>query len=146
MTGVFVFILRILLAISLYAFIGIVFVTVWRQLQAQIKILSPQISNNLRLIPLDAEDTEVIEIKQSEVIVGRDPNNKVYIPDETVSAQHARIYFSDHHWWINDLNSTNGTYLNDELIDRPCVLTENDIIMAGQVKFTVQIINIFMQH
>ncbi|PKN82193.1 MAG: hypothetical protein CVU46_18260 [Chloroflexi bacterium HGW-Chloroflexi-8] len=97
-------------------------------------------------MPVDLESNESIEIKQAEVVIGRDPNNKVFIQDETVSAQHARIYFSDHHWWINDLNSTNGTYLNDELVDRPCVLTDHDTIMIGQVKFKIQIVNISIQH
>jgi len=129
MTGILVFILRIILSLCLYAFITIVFITIWRQLKA-----------------VDLESNESIEIKQAEVVIGRDPNNKVFIQDETVSAQHARIYFSDHHWWINDLNSTNGTYLNDELVDRPCVLTDHDTIMIGQVKFKIQIVNISIQH
>jgi pSer/pThr/pTyr-binding forkhead associated (FHA) protein len=141
MTGIVVFILRIILAASLYVFIGIMFLTIWRQLKTQIKILSPEINNMLRLIPVDDEQFDTIEIKQAEVIVGRDPNNKIYISDETVSAQHCRIYISDQQWWINDLNSTNGTYLNDEIIDRPCVLTDGDMIMFGQVKFSIQVIN-----
>jgi len=145
MTGILVFILRIILSLCLYAFITIVFITIWRQLKSQIKILSPELSNNLRLFPIDIESYDSIEITQAEVVIGRDPNNKVFVQDETVSAQHARIYFSDHHWWINDLNSTNGTFVNDELIDRPCVLTDHDTITIGQVKFTIQIINISNQ-
>ena len=141
MTGIVVFILRIILAASLFLFIGIMFITIWRQLKTQIKILSPEINNVLRLIPVENEQIDTFEIKQAEVIVGRDPNNKIYIPDETISAQHCRIYISDQQWWINDLNSTNGTYLNDEIIDRPCVLTDGDMIMFGQVKFSIQIIN-----
>ena len=141
MTGIVVFILRIILATSLYVFIWIMFITIWRQLKTQIKLLSPEINNMLRLIPVEHEQIDAIEIKQAEVIVGRDPNNRIYIPDETISAQHCRIYFSDQQWWINDLNSTNGTYLNDEIIDRPCVVTDGDMIMFGQVKFSIQIIN-----
>lgn len=140
MTGVVVFIIRILLALCLYAFIGVIFMTIWRQLKAQVKILSPELNNFLRLVPVDMDGFETLEIKQTEVILGRDPNNKIFIPNETVSAQHARLYFSEQHWWINDLNSTNGTYLNNELIDRPCVLTDNDVIMIGQAKFAIQII------
>jgi pSer/pThr/pTyr-binding forkhead associated (FHA) protein len=141
MTGIVVFILRIFLAASLFVFIGIMFITIWRQLKTQLKLLSPEINNVLRLIPVETEQIDTIEIKQAEVIVGRDPNNKIYIPDETISAQHCRIYISDQQWWINDLNSTNGTYLNDEIIDRPCVMTDGDMIMFGQVKFSIQIIN-----
>ena len=141
MTGIVVFILRIFLAASLFVFIGIMFITIWRQLKTQLKLLSPETNYVLRLIPVETEQIDTIEIKQAEVIVGRDPNNKIYIPDETISAQHCQIYISDQQWWINDLNSTNGTYLNDEIIDRPCVMTDGDMIMFGQVKFSIQIIN-----
>ncbi len=139
MTGTIVLILRILLSISLYAFIFILFITIWRQLKTQMKILAPELSTHLTLIAVENKDQEPYEINQSDALLGRDPNCKIHINDETVSAQHARIYLADQHWWINDLNSTNGTFLNEEPMDRPCVITDNDLIRLGQVKLVVQI-------
>lgn len=139
MTGTIAFIIRILLALSLLTFIAILFITIWRQLKAQIKLIAPELQSFISLIPIDEDPAGPFEIKQAEVLIGRDPNCKVHIPSETVSAQHGRLYFSDQHWWINDLNSTNGTFLNDESIDRPCVLTENDTLAFGDVKYKVQI-------
>ncbi len=141
MTGIIAFVIRVLLALSLLAFIAVLFLTIWRQLKAQIKIISPEFYSHINLLPIGEEDRESFEIKQAEVLIGRDPNCKVHIQNETVSAQHSRLYYADQHWWINDLNSTNGTFLNDEVIDRPCVLTENDVLTFGEVKFNVKILS-----
>ncbi len=141
MIGIIALIIRILLAISLLGFIFVLFITIRRQLKTQLQMISPELTTFVQMVPIDSPNGESIDIKQSEVLIGRDPNCKVYIPNDTVSAQHSRLYFADQHWWINDLNSTNGTFLNDEAIDRPCVLTENDILSFGEVKFKIQIFN-----
>lgn len=141
MTGIIALIVRILLALSLLAFMAILFITIWRQLKAQIKLIAPELQSFIRLVPVEEDPGGPFEIKQAEALIGRDPNCKIHIANDTVSAQHSRLYFSDQHWWINDLNSTNGTFLNDEPIDRPCVLTENDTIAFGEVKFKVDIYN-----
>jgi hypothetical protein len=139
MTGNLVFIIRILLSISLYVFVALLFFTIWRQLKTQMKILGPKMNTKIKLTLVEKEDQEPYEINQTEALIGRDPNCMVHINDETVSAQHARIYLSDQHWWINDLNSTNGTFLNEEAIDRPCVITNNDLIRLGKIQLMVNV-------
>ncbi|PKO16861.1 MAG: hypothetical protein CVU39_06490 [Chloroflexi bacterium HGW-Chloroflexi-10] len=139
MTATLILILRILLALSLYIFLGLMFITIWRQMRLQMKILSPQMKMGLLLYLVDQPDEEPTEIKQPDALIGRDLNCKIHIRDETVSAQHARLYLADQNWWINDLNSTNGTFLNEEPIDRPCVIADQDIIRVGQIKLRVQV-------
>ncbi|MAT44841.1 MAG: hypothetical protein CL609_21125 [Anaerolineaceae bacterium] len=139
MTGIVVFILRLLLAIALYTFIGLIFITMLKQYKSQIRLLTPQSNTALQLTSLNQPEKTTHKINQSEVLVGRDPNCKIHIQDETVSSQHVRIYYHDNNWWIVDLNSTNGTFLNEEMISHPCVITENDEVRIGQVKFLVHI-------
>lgn len=137
MTATIIFILRIILALLLIGFIAAFFLTTSRQLKTQMKLLSPNIIIHLRLSYKDKPDEDSFLIQQSDVLVGRDPNCKVHIPNETISAQHARIYLIDQNWWIQDLNSTNGTFLNDERIEQPCILTNNDLVQVGNVKLIV---------
>ena len=137
MTATIIFILRIILALLLIGFIAAFFLTTSRQLKTQMKLLSPNIIIHLRLSYKDKPEEDSFLIQQSDVLVGRDPNCKVHIPNETISAQHARIYLIDQNWWIQALNSTNGTFLNDERIEQPCILTNNDLVQVGNVKFLV---------
>jgi pSer/pThr/pTyr-binding forkhead associated (FHA) protein len=140
MTAIVVLILRIILAILLLGFVGLLFLTTWRQLNTQIKLLSPDLSSNIRISFKENPEQEAFVIKQTDVLLGRDPNCKIHIPDETISAQHARLYLIDQNWWINDLNSTNGTFLNDERIDQPCILADNDMLQVGNVKLIIRTI------
>ncbi|MBW6474276.1 MAG: FHA domain-containing protein [Anaerolineaceae bacterium] len=141
MTAIVVLILRIILAILLLGFVGLLFLTTWRQLKTQIKLLSPDSSSSIRISFKENPEQEAFVIKQTDVLLGRDPNCKVHIPDETISAQHARLYLIDQYWWIHDLNSTNGTFLNDERIDQPCILADNDMLQVGNVKLIIHTIN-----
>ncbi|MDX9850512.1 MAG: FHA domain-containing protein [Anaerolineaceae bacterium] len=141
MTAIFILILRIILAILLLGFVGLLFFTTWRQLQTQVKLLSPDLSSSIHISYKDNPEQEAFVIKQTDVLVGRDPNCKVHIPDETISAQHARVYLVDQNWWVQDLNSTNGTFLNDERIDQPCILADNDMLQIGNVKLIIHTIN-----
>ena len=134
MTAIFILILRIILAILLLGFVGLLFFTTWRQLQTQVKLLSPDLSSSIHISYKDNPEQEAFVIKQTDVLVGRDPNCKVHIPDETISAQHARVY-------LVDQNSTNGTFLNDERIDQPCILADNDMLQIGNVKLIIHTIN-----
>ncbi len=139
MTATVVFILRLLLALALYAFIGLIFITILRQYRSQFCCSTPQSNTALQLTSIDQPEKVTHKINQSEVLVGRDPNCKIHIQNDTVSSQHVRIYYHDNNWWIVDLNSTNGTFLNEEMISHPCVITENDEVRIGQVKFLVHI-------
>src|SRR6056297_610159 len=53
-----------------------------------------------------------------EVIIGRDVNADFQIAERSVSRRHCRIVFDDDRHWVEDLGSTNRTYLNDEAIER----------------------------
>lgn len=137
MTAIIILILRIVLATLLLGFLGLLFFTTWRQLNTQIRLLSPELSINLSVSYQDHPDQEAFIIQQSDVLVGRDPNCKIHILDETISAQHARLYLIDQNWWVQDLNSTNGTFLNDERIEQPCILTDHDLLQVGNIKLIV---------
>ncbi len=54
------------------------------------------------------------ELEPGEYIVGRYPTNDIVIPDPYVSRRHARIFYKDGEWYIEDLDSTNGTIVGNE--------------------------------
>jgi pSer/pThr/pTyr-binding forkhead associated (FHA) protein len=64
-------------------------------------------------------------------LIGRDSSNVAVIKDRQASRQHARITCSNGDFWIEDLNSLNGTRLNGVRIQKKQKLTNNDQIGVG---------------
>ena len=72
-----------------------------------------------------------IESGKEEITIGRDAENDIQIDNIAVSGEHARILKGPYHYLIEDLNSTNGTFVNEEKITKR-VLEENDAITIGK--------------
>lgn len=137
MTGIVVLIFRILLAASLYGFLGWAFFTVWRDLRSQGRLIS---APNIPALAIKALEKDPVEtFTTPEVILGRSLNCDYPIPDETVSARHARMSYHHNQWWVEDLGSTNGTYLNDERVNVPTVVISGDELRCGQVSLILSI-------
>jgi hypothetical protein len=63
--------------------------------------------------------------------LGRDPSAAIAIKDDQVSRRHARVFFEAGQATVEDLGSTNGTYVNDQLIASPRPLEPDDRIRVG---------------
>ena len=67
-----------------------------------------------------------------EVTVGRSPGCAVPLDDDTfASSIHARVFRRSGELWLEDLGSTNGTWLNDERLDNPVRLRRGDRVKVG---------------
>ena len=73
-----------------------------------------------------------IDISTDEVFIGRDPSNHVILDVDSVSRRHARIAFMGEERAVQDLGSTNGTYLNDEPVESR-LLRSGDLVRIGDV-------------
>jgi pSer/pThr/pTyr-binding forkhead associated (FHA) protein len=75
--------------------------------------------------------TQVYDVKGQEAVIGREPGGGIPIPMEGVSRQHARIVFDGKAYILEDMKSTNGTYLNGQGISRE-KLYHLDVIGLGR--------------
>jgi diguanylate cyclase (GGDEF)-like protein len=66
--------------------------------------------------------------------VGRERGNQIVLPSDSVSRRHCRIDKRKSSWFIKDLGSTNGTYVNDELVEE-YQLRRGDQIKVGDTIF-----------
>lgn len=66
-----------------------------------------------------------------EVTLGRAAGCQVTLDDSYISQLHARVYARDGRWMVEDLGSTNGTYLNRQRVSGPMVLQAGDRIQVG---------------
>lgn len=139
MTGPVFLILRIILLACLYGFLAWALYLIWRDLRAHSQAISAPYIPPLALMQLDAPEDNRKEFAKSEVIIGRSASSDFMIPDDTVSARHSRLSYHHNQWWLEDLRSTNGTYLNDERVIGPTVIVSGDEIRCGQVDLLVHI-------
>jgi predicted component of type VI protein secretion system len=65
------------------------------------------------------------------VTIGRLPDNNIVIDNPAVSGRHARVYREGNHYVLEDLKSTNGTFVNDKPIARHTLL-EGDTVLVGK--------------
>jgi pSer/pThr/pTyr-binding forkhead associated (FHA) protein len=136
MSAIVVLIIRILLTISLYAFLGWAIYTLWRELQVSNQLISSRRIPAINITQLDEEDTNAV-YTNSEVIIGRESSTDYVIQNETVSARHARLSYHHNQWWVEDLQSTNGTFLNDERVETATVIISGDELRCGNVTLLV---------
>ena len=72
-----------------------------------------------------------IPLVENQYIVGRDSEAGFVVSRSSVSRQHARLYVDDDgNWWVEDLNSTNGTFVNESRIHAQ-QLTDSDQVRFG---------------
>jgi len=136
MSAPFVLALRLLLALSLYAFLGWTLLTIWRELHAQGSMLAARKIPGITLsVQLTDKPTTQHYFTQSEILLGRDPHCDVPLLDDTVSMRHARLSYHHGQWWLEDLASTNGTRLNNETLSIPTVIIGGDHILCGKAAF-----------
>ncbi|MGI5837175.1 MAG: FHA domain-containing protein [Chloroflexota bacterium] len=68
-----------------------------------------------------------------EATIGRASSNTIILADPFVSSNHAKLVYRDEKWWLTDLGSRNGTWINGERVDREVPLYPDDILTIGQV-------------
>ena len=64
--------------------------------------------------------------------LGRSPTNTVTLVDSYVSSDHALLSWRDERWWLEDLKSTNGTFVNRDRVRRPTEVGYGDLIQVGR--------------
>jgi hypothetical protein len=81
------------------------------------------------------EEGEELELDSSALLLGRGPGNDVDLGrDEYASTEHARIEPRRDGVWLEDIGSTNGTYLNGIRLTRPKRLTAGDVVRVGETE------------
>ncbi len=139
MNALLLFIIRLITLLLLYLFIGWIAYTIFMDLR---KTNQPESKVSVTPITLIQANDDLGESRQfvaQEVLIGRDPANPFYLEDGTVSVRHLKLTFRNQHWWAEDLESTNGSYLNGDQILSPVILTDGDELRLGQVVLTVRI-------
>ena len=132
-------IVRLLMAAALYAFLGWTFWLIWKSLRQQAGQMDVPSLPVLSLKRVDGLQEGIFRFTRAEVIIGRERGCDCRLADKAISARHARLAYRHSQWWVEDLGSKNGTFLNQERVIQPVVLTAGDELRCGQVVLQVAI-------
>lgn len=79
-----------------------------------------------------------IPVSASPFTIGRNPDNHLALPEANVSRRHAQLDLRGGRWWLQDLDSANGTAVNRQRLSpaQPVPLSSGDVITIGESVFT----------
>jgi pSer/pThr/pTyr-binding forkhead associated (FHA) protein len=79
-----------------------------------------------------------IPLTGRELHIGRAVNSDLVITDEYASTQHAKLVLINDEWLVQDLNSTNGTFLGGTRVGIPAVVKLNTPVKVGKTVFELR--------
>jgi pSer/pThr/pTyr-binding forkhead associated (FHA) protein len=139
--------LEVLILVLRFAVVGLLYLFLWQVLRAVINEVRALGQPNQNQPANRYGQLIVLRSGQSGVPVGKifalGPSNllgrsmescEIALNDSFLSQQHARLELRDDTWVIEDLNSTNGTFVNDIEVRDTTILEEGDILRLGRVE------------
>jgi hypothetical protein len=84
-------------------------------------------------------DPGMIYDLDGEIVLGRGERADIRLEDPFASSRHARVFEQGNILVIEDLDSTNGTYLNEELLETPRPLHPGDRVRIGDSEFAFEV-------
>ena len=79
-----------------------------------------------------------VPLEGAQVTLGRAPDSTIVIDDDYASSRHARIYESEGAWVVEDLGSTNGTWLDRTRLTTPTVLPVGAPLRVGRTTLVIE--------
>ena len=126
------------MALALLIFLCWALWNLWSDLRFQSRKVAESRAPKLTLV-LNKTPAYSASSTQQEVFVGRDAACDFHFDEGTLSARHARFQYHHGQWWVEDLHSSNGTYLNEDPVISPVVITTQDQLRFGELSFSVKI-------
>jgi pSer/pThr/pTyr-binding forkhead associated (FHA) protein len=80
----------------------------------------------------------IVPLGNVQITIGRAPDSTLIIDDDYASSRHARIYPSEGSWVVEDLGSTNGTWIDRTRITSPTVLPVGAPLRVGRTTLQIQ--------
>lgn len=111
----------------------------WRDIKRHSELLADRLVPPITLAANLGDSVLEFKFRTQEVFIGRESSCDVHLDDLTVSGRHARLAYQKGQWFVEDLQSRNGTFLNREPVLSQVVLADGDELRVGQVIIQVAI-------
>lgn len=135
--------LRLGAAGLLLLFTAAILLVLWRDYRITTREIEQQRIPRGRLVVLASDNEEIALDTEFPLLpltsLGRAPTNTVFLPDSFASNEHAIITYRGGNWWLEDRDSSNGTYLNGSRINEPVIVSSGDLVGVGRVTLRLQL-------
>jgi hypothetical protein len=132
-------VLRLFFVALIYLFFFVVIRLLWRDIRAAVRASASPLGRLFVIASPSGEPAPGASVPLDAVTtIGRDVNNSLVVDDEFVSADHAVLTFRGRVWFLEDRGSTNGTYLNGQLVRGVVPLGYGDEIGLGAVRLRLE--------
>ncbi len=144
-------VMRYLFLALFYLFLFKLVLAIFRDLRAPVDAVRSNVENvesdvsSIRIAPdsggdgaklIFLSDTNELSIPLgNNTLIGRLPGCHIRINENYVSGKHAIIKYRSGQYWVEDLDSLNGTYLNGTRLTKPAVLANGDLLRIGGASF-----------
>ncbi|GAB4158910.1 MAG: hypothetical protein Fur0021_29250 [Candidatus Promineifilaceae bacterium] len=139
---VVLFVLRLVSALLLLAFLGGIGWIIYQDMRVAETIMSDRQRRYGYLRVVSSRGGPALDTLFPLLPVtsmGRSPNNLIVLPDKYASGEHALLTLRGQQWWLEDLGSRNGTRLNNLPVASATVVSAGDIIMIGNTHLKIEL-------
>lgn len=134
-----IWVLRLLFLAMLYAFLWMVVRSLLRDLRSAAREPTRELGRLVVVASPSGEPaTGAVFALDAVTSLGRDVNNAIVVDDEFVSASHAVLTYRGRAWYVEDLGSTNGTFVNASQVDGLAPIAFGDEIQIGQARLRLE--------
>ena len=134
-----IWVLRLLFLAMLYAFLWLVVRALIRDLRAAAREPTRELGRLVVVASPSGEPPAGTAFALDAITsLGRDVNNSIVLDDEFVSTTHAALTYRGRAWYVEDLGSTNGTFVNASQVDGLAPIAFGDEIQIGQVRLRLE--------
>jgi diguanylate cyclase (GGDEF)-like protein len=86
----------------------------------------------LQIYPVSLE-RQLVLLNEAMQVIGRDDSADIIVADASISRRHASIERTEQGYWISDLGSTNGTFVNEKRVDRSPLVPGDRVQLGGYI-------------
>ena len=134
-----IWVLRLIFLAMLYAFLWMVVRALVRDLRAAAREPTAELGRLVIVASPSGEPPAGAAFALDAITsLGRDVNNSIVLEDEFVSTTHAALTYRGRAWYVEDLGSTNGTFVNGSQVDGLAPIAFGDEIQVGQVRLRLE--------
>jgi hypothetical protein len=134
-----IWVLRLLFLAALYAFLWMVVRALIRDLRSASREPMRELGRLVVVASPSGEPAPGATFALDAITsLGRDVNNSIVLDDEFASASHAVLTYRGRAWYVEDVGSTNGTFVNGSQVDGLAPIAFGDEIQIGQARLRLE--------